>query len=370
MRFDVIVVGGGVVGAAVTYFLARDGVRVRLLEGDFIGGGTTACGMGHVSIMDDSPAQFALTARSTTLLAELAPALSPDCELTPCGAIWLAEDDTQLELVHAKHAWYRERGLDVEVLDPAALADAEPELRRDLRGGLLMRSDSVLYPPAFARWLVREAERLGADVKQHARVSELGSRTVVANGERFVTNVVVNAAGAWAPQLTPDLPIVPRKGHLVITDRRPGLLRHQLLELGYLASAHSMSAESVAFNVQPRVNGQVLIGSSRELVGWDGALNHPLLGRMLDRAAHFLPALERVTAIRAWTGFRPATPHKLPLIGIWQDGLWIAAGHEGLGITTALATGELIADRFAGRRPALDATPFAPRRAAAAGGAA
>jgi glycine/D-amino acid oxidase-like deaminating enzyme len=142
-------------------------------------------------------------------------------------------------------------------------------------------------------------------------------------------------------------------------------LRHQLLELGYLVSAHAMSAESVAFNVQPRSNGQLLIGSSRELVGWDAGVNPAVLQHMLARAAWFLPAIDGVAALRVWTGFRPATADKLPLIGPLEKGPWVAAGHEGLGITTALATGELVADLLAGRTPALDPAPFAPTRCAA-----
>ena len=126
-----------------------------------------------------------------------------------------------------------------------------------------------------------------------------------------------------------------------------------------------MSAASVAFNVQPRATGQLLLGSSRELVGWDAAVNRVVLARMIRRAMSFMPALARVNAIRTWTGFRPATPDKLPLIGAWPavDGLWIAAGHEGLGITTALGTGALLADLIVGRQPALDPLPFAPARA-------
>jgi D-hydroxyproline dehydrogenase subunit beta len=178
----------------------------------------------------------------------------------------------------------------------------------------------------------------------------------------------VNAAGAEAPGLVPGLPIVPRKGHLAITDRYPGFVRHQLVELGYLASAHTMTTESVAFNVQPRTTQQVLVGSSRELVGWDASLNRRVLARMLARAVEFMPALAATSMIRAWTGFRPATPDKLPLIGAWPatPGLWIAAGHEGLGITTSLGTAQLIADLVAGREPPIDATPFAPTRTLAA----
>jgi len=183
-------------------------------------------------------------------------------------------------------------------------------------------------------------------------------------GKLVVADVVVNAAGADAARLAPRLPIVPRKGHLAITERVPGACHHQVVELGYLHSAHTMNAASVAFNVQPRATGQLLIGSSRELVGWDASINRAVLARMLHRAVSFMPALSRVPVVRTWTGFRPATPDALPLIGRWHavDGLWIAAGHEGLGITTALGTGSMLADLVMKQQPAIDPTPFAPDR--------
>ena len=158
--------------------------------------------------------------------------------------------------------------------------------------------------------------------------------------------------------------MVPRKGHLAITDRHPGFCRHQIVETGYLTSAHVMTNESVAFNVQPRSTGQVLIGSSRELVGWDGSINRAILSRMLSRAAAFMPALAGLSVIRAWVGFRPATPDKLPLIGWWRGipGLLIAGGHEGLGITTATGTAELIASLVTGTASPVDPSPFAPDR--------
>ena len=125
-----------------------------------------------------------------------------------------------------------------------------------------------------------------------------------------------------------------------------------------------MTNESVAFNVQPRSTSQVLIGSSRELVGWDGSTNRLVLQQMLDRALQFMPALAGLSIVRTWTGFRPATTDKLPLIGPWTPtaGLWIAAGHEGLGITSALGTARLLADLVAGRTPPIDAAPYSPMR--------
>jgi glycine/D-amino acid oxidase-like deaminating enzyme len=361
---DAVVIGAGIVGAACAYYLAGEGLRVRVIEERFAGGGTTAAGMGHIVVMDDSEAQFALSSYSQRLWNDLAPALSADCEPDPCGTLWVAADDEEMGAVRSKHAGYAALGVVTEVLDAAQVAEAEPHLRPGLAGGLLVPSDSVLYAPNATRWLVERARELGAEITQHCRVDAVASGWVLAGGERISAPVVVNAAGAGAARLTPGLPIVPRKGHLVITDRYPGFCRHQLVELGYLKSAHEMSSESVAFNVQPRATGQLLIGSSRELVGWDASLNRGILRRMLERAVEFIPRLAGLSALRSWTGFRPATPDALPLIGRWDqaDGVWIAAGHEGLGITTALGTGRMLADLVTGREPAIDPAPFSPAR--------
>ena len=125
-----------------------------------------------------------------------------------------------------------------------------------------------------------------------------------------------------------------------------------------------MSEASVAFNIQPRATGQVLIGSSRELVGWNAAPNPGVLRRMLERAVAFMPSLAALSALRSWTGFRPATTDGLPLIGQWPKtpGLWLAAGHEGLGITMALGTARILTDQILGRSSTIDAQAFAPSR--------
>jgi glycine/D-amino acid oxidase-like deaminating enzyme len=139
------------------------------------------------------------------------------------------------------------------------------------------------------------------------------------------------------------------------------------VELGYLASAHgpTKASASVAFNLQPRATGQMLLGSSREFAGFDATINRTLRARMIRRALEFMPALAGLSAIRTWTGFRPATPDNLPLIGRWPrtPGLLVAAGHEGLGVTTALGTARLAADAILGRPSAIDPSPYAPDRA-------
>jgi glycine/D-amino acid oxidase-like deaminating enzyme len=361
---DAVVIGAGIVGAACAEALSRAGLSVMILEATFSGSGTTAAGMGHLVVMDDSPAQLALTAYSERLWTALAPELPRNVEHDCCGTLWVAEDEEQLEAVRAKQQVYMAHGVQAETLSPTQLAEAEPHLRPGLAGALHVPGDAVIYPPNGALALVQRAVVNGAQFREGTRVDAIGAHEVIVGSERISCDYVINAAGAQAPQLTPGLPIIPRKGHLVITDRYPGFCRHQLVELGYLASAHTMTTESVAFNVQPRSTGQLLIGSSRELVGWDASINRAIVRRMLDRALDFMPGLALTTAIRSWTGFRPATPDKLPLIGSWDEvpGLWVAAGHEGLGITTSLGTGQMIADLIVGQKPAIDSAPFAPSR--------
>jgi D-hydroxyproline dehydrogenase subunit beta len=367
-RPDAIIVGAGIVGAACAVALARDGKRVLVLDAAAAALGTTAAGMGHLVVMDDSPEQLALTRYSTSLWAQQDEQLRAASELEWCGTVWVAEDGAQLESVRAKQQLYAEHGIATEVLDERSLVEAEPQLRRGLAGGLLVPSDGVIYPPAAALALLARARDLGAEVRERTAVDEVVPNGVRCGSTVLHADVVVNAAGAAAAALTPGLPVVPRKGHLVITERHPGFCRHQVVELGYLTSAHVMTGESVAFNVQPRITGQVLVGSSRELVGWNASVNRRVVGRMIERACAFMPGLADLTAVRTWTGFRPATPDKLPLIGRWAEtpGLWIAAGHEGLGITTSLGTAALLADLVAGRAPAIDASAYAPDRGAVA----
>jgi D-hydroxyproline dehydrogenase subunit beta len=174
----------------------------------------------------------------------------------------------------------------------------------------------------------------------------------------------VNATGAWAPELTGGIEIKRRKGHLVITDRYPGFLRHQLVELGYLKSAHSVSSDSVAFNVQPRRTGQILIGSSRQYGAEHKDVDHDILRRMLQRAQEYMPGLGPMSAVRTWTGFRAATPDQLPLIGPapGDKSLFMATGHEGLGITTSLATARILVDGITGSKAEIPMEPYLPSR--------
>jgi D-hydroxyproline dehydrogenase subunit beta len=366
-RPDVVVIGAGIVGAACAHELARRGIDVLVVDRAGIGGGVTAAGMGHVVVMDDTPAEFALSSWSRQLWLDLAPHLDARQAFVRCGTVWVAADDEEYDLARARRDALVRQGIACEMLDAQQLRDAEPALRDGLRGGMIVPDDAVVYAPAAAAWLLAHARvscRLGACVTRLTR-----DGVVLDDGEVIATSAVVIANGLQAVELIPDLPMQPKKGHLLITDRYPGTIRHQILELGYIKSAHNATGTSVAFNAQPRPTGQLLIGSSRQFDSTDPAIDPAILARMLKRASDYLPQLPALNAIRAWTGFRPSTHDGLPLIGPAShlvDGVptWLATGHEGLGVTTALATAKLIAAQMTGASAdvPIDATPYLPAR--------
>lgn len=364
--FDILVVGAGIVGSAVARECVRVGWRVGVIEGATPGAGTTGAGMGHLVVMDDSPAQLALTAFSRSLWQQDASSFPNSVEYENCGTIWVAANDEEMGEVYSRHRLYNDADIGARVLSPSELALHEPNLREGLAGGLLVPGDSVVYPPAAAAFFLNQARSLSAEVFLARAVSASHGEVRLNNGRTLTASRIVLAVGTDC-DLLPSLPIQKRKGHLAITDRYPGFVRHQLVELGYLKSAHQVSEDSVAFNIQPRQSGQILLGSSRQYGNEESQVDSDMLMRMIDRARQYMPGLGNLSVLRVWTGFRAAIQDKLPLIGpatgLSDDpSLWLAVGFEGLGITNAPGAARLLVDRMAGHESAIDAQPYLPAR--------
>ena len=362
---DVLIVGAGIVGAACAREFARQGLSVAVVESGALGGGATAAAMGHLLVTDD--AEFELTRRSLRLWNDWLdehPAHADQAEHQACGTLWIAADEQELALARQKADWYRAHGLAAELLDGPALAAAEPLLRAGLAGALRLPGDARVYPPkVVALWLAQaRAELIRGEV-----VALNGGGLRLADGRRLWGAMVVLCAGLASQRWLPPGSLVAKKGQLAITQHQPlssASVRHQLVELGYLRKAHDLAADSVSFNVQPRPGGQLLIGSSRQPGRSDAALDPALLGEMLASACAYLPELAQMSLLRCWTGLRPTSRDGLPLIGAHPSlpRVWLATGHEGLGITSSLATAELLADLSLGRATQIAATPFAPGR--------
>ncbi|HEY9024782.1 MAG TPA: FAD-dependent oxidoreductase [Burkholderiaceae bacterium] len=364
---DVAIVGGGVVGVACARAAALAGLRVAVYEAGRVGAGATAAGMGHLVTIDDDPAEFALARLSMALWRAWSGWDAIERRTT--GTLWLAETTKQRDAAHAKLARLRAAGLSAEWLEPGLLSSVEPRLARDLAGALRVAGDEVAYGPELAARLAADVRAAGGHVEERCAVAALRDDGLqLASGGRVSAGHVLLAAGCDSVRLWPGdapLPLRPRKGQLVITDRHPGYIRHALVELGYIDSAQGDVDEAVAFNAQPRATGQVLLGSSRSYGDTSPDIDPALLARMLRRAQRFLPDVARLQMLRCWAGFRPAIADGRPAIGRIPgaaDNQWVATGHEGLGLTTATGTAAVWLDLLLGRTPAVDPAPYAPER--------
>jgi glycine/D-amino acid oxidase-like deaminating enzyme len=356
---DAIVIGAGIIGAACAQALAQRGLSVLVIDAGRPG--ATAAGMGHLLVLDDNPAELALSQYSLRRWREIARRLPDDCAYRNNGTLWLAANAEEMAVAEQKSAILREHDEACELVTGAALRQREPQLRDGLEGGLLITGDGILYAPATARWMLDHP----LIRQQRATVSEVdGSRVRLADGQWLKGDLVILANGIQATELCPELPIEAKKGHLAITDRYPAQITHTLVELGYVTSAHNASGPSTACNIQPRPTGQLFIGASRQFGTTDPEVEAWMLSKVLKRAAEYVPGLATLNVIRAWTGFRAASPDGLPLVGEHpqRPGLWLAVGHEGLGVTTAPATADLLVAQLFKESSPLPPAPYSPQR--------
>ena len=360
-----LVVGAGIVGAACALALREAGVDVGLLDTATPGAGVTAAGMGHLVALDETDDELDLCLLSLRQWRDFFASHQGVGEPLHCGTLWVAENEQQLAEAHRRAERLCARGCQAEALGGERLRQLEPELRRGLCGGVRVRGDSVVYPPAVADFLARRLVGLGGALYLGQRVVAIGAGGLtLASGQHMDAGRVVVAAGAQVADLLPEVPVFRRKGHLAITDRYPGRLAHQVVSMDYGQAAAGANGLAVAANVQPRPSGQWLVGSCRQDGLHDSAVDPAVMGAVLGSAIALLPCLADMTIERTWTGLRPASPDGRPLIGPHpaRPGVWLATGHEGLGVTTAFGTSQLLADQIMGRASAIDATAYQPSR--------
>ncbi|MGC5566735.1 NAD(P)/FAD-dependent oxidoreductase [Streptomyces sp. FR-108] len=375
---DVVVVGAGMVGAATALYAARAGLRAVLVDRGPVAGGTTGSGEGNLLVSDKEPGpELELALLSGRLWADLAaePGVGDCVEYEAKGGLVVAAAPGGLAALEELAAAQRAAGVRTESVGPEHLHDLEPHLAPGLAGGVLYPQDSQVMPTLAAARLVRLARTAGAsaltgrtvtDVLRTASGAVRGVRTP--HGDIHAP-AVVNAAGTWGGEVAAlagvSLPVLPRRGFVLVTEPLPRRVRHKVYAADYVAD---VASDSAALQTSPVVEGTaagpVLIGASRERVGFDRSFSLPVTRELAAGATRLFPFLAQVRAMRAYLGFRPYLPDHLPAVGpdARVPGLFHACGHEGAGIGLATGTGHLIAQVLAGRTPDLDLTPFRPDR--------
>jgi len=369
---DVVIIGSGVVGAACAYELALAGRRVLVLDRGGLAGGTTASGEGNVLVSDKPPGpELELARASVARWADYAAELSEGFEYEPKGGVVIASDTASRAPLADLVSRHRDVGVAAELLDGPALHEVEPHLALDLDLGALYPDDAQVQPVLASSALLADARRLGAEVRVGCEVlgfeHDAGGHVVAVRTSdgTFTTGAVVNAAGPWSAAVArlagSDLPVRPRRGHLLVTVPVGPLVHHKVYEAGYVDTLTADTSEAqVSAVVESTPSGTILLGSSRELVGFDTTVDLDVARRIAARARRLFPVLAEVDLLRIYTGFRPWVPDHLPIIG--EDpavrGLWHATGHEGAGIGLAPATGQLIRAGITDTPPPCDPLPF------------
>jgi len=375
---DVVIIGGGIIGASCAYFLSETGLDVHLLERHFPASGTSRACDGLVLLWDKTPgAELTLAKQSLSLWNQLDEQLDAEFGFEHAGTILLAEEDAHLQAGLEKAELIRQNGHRAEVLDSRALLGLEPELAPDLAGGVLFPDDLQVDPRRATLALLAAAQENGLKLHTGTEVLEIkriqsGDRpvfTVVTQSGKISTPNIICAAGVWskgvARMVDLDLPVKPRKGHILVTARRPGFIRHPLLAGAYVTTVQSAADDlQVALVAEMTGAGTMLLGSSRQFAVDDRSVSIDVIQAIARRARRFLPGLANTQVIRSYAGLRPWSPDHLPLIGPVQSlpGFHLATGHEGAGIGLAPVTGKLISDWVVGATQSELADAFLPDR--------
>jgi len=377
---DVVVIGGGVIGAACAYYCAEAGLRVTVVERGSPGGGTTSACEGNILLSDKEPGpELELALLSSRLWSALADRRGAQAfEYQAKGGVVVATTEASAAGLAKLTVGQRASGVDAVDVSADELRELEPNITSAAVGGAFYPQDSQVQPMLSTARLLQLVREKGGRVLSATAVTGflrgadgavLGVRTNSAAVPEVRGKCTVNASGTWSGEIAElagaPIPILPRKGFILVTEPLPRVVRHKVYTAEYVANvASSDEGLETSVVVEGTQAGTVLIGASRERVGFDRSFSLTVVRKLAAQALGVFPFLEHVSLMRTYLGFRPYCPDHLPVIGPdpRAPGLFHATGHEGAGIGLATGTGTLIAQLITGATPDLDPAPFRPHR--------
>ncbi|WP_174614806.1 NAD(P)/FAD-dependent oxidoreductase [Virgibacillus ihumii] len=359
---DIVIIGGGIMGGAIAHYCAKAGLDAAVLEKKELASGTSSRCDGNILAIDKDPGfDSQMSLKSQQLVHELHQELDIDFEYRNPGSILVCENDNEMDAASKWVQQQQDAGLDFSMLDREDLWNESKYFADDLYGGLECKTDSTVNPYMLTYALFHSAEQNGTSIYTHTEVKNVskdsdGQFVIETNQNTFTAKKVVNACGVWAPaigeMLGVNIPIKPRKGQLIVASRERPVGLRKVMEFGYLISkfggermVDAMTEKyGVALVFEPTESQNFLIGSSREFNGFDLNVNQDVTRYIAKRAVRFYPKMADMTVIRTYAGLRPWTADHLPIVSHVDEvpGFYIAAGHEGDGISLAAITGKII----------------------------
>jgi len=372
---DVVVIGGGIVGVSCAYYLAQAGVKVHLLDSGSLASGASGACEGNILLWDKPPGiLLELSKIGAGLYREVVPRLPFSIEYQEKGSILVVEQPEDMAAAEAFVRSMQEAGVPCQLLSLQALRQLEPNLAEDLGGGAVFPEDAQVQPMLAVLALGQAAADNGAMIQPYTEVKSITIsdghvEAVETSAGRIHTSAVVNAAGAWSKQIGEmagvNVPVLPRQGQIVVTEPVADVVHRKMMEAAYTQTVESDERGlQIATVVEHTASGNILLGSSRQFVGFDRSVNLAAVQRIVTRAIRFFPCLQGIHAIRTYAGLRPFPPDHIPIIGEADGvkGFYVATGHEGTGIALGPITGKLIMQMITGQSLELPMEGFSPAR--------
>ena len=353
-------------GLSTAYYLSKAGKSVILLEMREIGNGASGACDDMILLQSKKPGvTLKLALQSLALYQHLGDELNWDIGFSTRGGMILIRNQKELAVMEQFVQKQRDCGLDVTIVDQKELRKRQPYVSCEIYASTYSNADSQVDPLRLMRAFLRRCTDLGMVTVRHAPVTAIerkGDHWLISAGDgiQVESDSVINAAGAWASEIGKltglDIPVEPRKGQLVITEQIPAIGETNVWSAAYVASkidpslAPDMSAYAksigLGFSFTQTHDGNYLIGSTRETVGFDKATSQQAIHNIMKQACDYFPILNSVNIIRTIAGFRPATKDGLPIVSKVDQmpGYYICAGHEGDGVALAPVTGKNLAD--------------------------
>lgn len=377
---EVVVIGGGVIGAATAYFLCKEGAEVMIVEADDLSSGASGACDGFVSLQTKQLGDHLEMAReSAQLFPSIASDLEVDIEYNRCGGLMLARTSDQLKELKARAKKLKAAGLEVETLAPAELKERLPEVSKDIKGASFCADDSQVNPYKLTLGLAQRAQEMGATILKGCKVENI---VVTNNRVREVdtslgsihSRRVICAAGTGSNQIGKmiivDIPILPQRGQILVTESRERMLDYIVSGAEYLGTKANLAEFmpddeealklGLGFTAEQTASGNILIGSTREFAGFDNNTTPEAINAIAKNAIEFLPWIKDLDVIRSFAGLRPYSPDGLPILGTVKGvkGFYMATGHAGDGICLAPITGKLMSELVLDGETSMDIEPF------------
>ena len=372
---DAIVIGAGLVGACSALSLVNAGLRVLVLDRGPVASGTTGAGEGNILVSDKEPsAELTLALRSRDAWFEINTDIGGGFELEDKGGVVVSRSEKGIADLKKLSAIQAQHGIQVVELDAKGIKEIEPYISDNVEYAVLYPQDAQCQPMLAAAQIMRAVKKRGGAFIQGENVKSINVKSgkvvgLTTEKNTYTCPIIINATGTWAGEIAKMagsyLPIMPRRGFILVTAPAPKIIHHKVYDADYVANVASSDADlQSSAVVEGTESGTILIGASRERVGFKSDLDVAVLRQLARQAISLFPILSNIALLRAYRGFRPYAPDHLPVIGEDANvkGLWHAAGHEGAGIGLAPATGELITAQITSTKTFMDPTPFSPKR--------